>query len=191
MDKLKKQMEFLIETEKLKEIFRHSMLSSGRRENDAEHSWSLCMYAIVLEEYADEGTDILKCIKMTLIHDLVEIYAGDTYLYDEKAGKDKAEREQKAADRLFDTLPEKGAELKALWLEFDENKTKEARFANILDRFQPVVLNFMAKGIPWTENNITKAMVLEKGKNSILKANDPIRSFYMELLDESERRGYL
>ncbi len=191
MERIKEQMAFLIETEKLKEVFRHSMLESKRRENDAEHSWSLCMYALVLEEYADEGTDIFKCMKMVLIHDLVEIYAGDTYLYDEKGRQDKAERERKAADRLFDALPQKGEELKRLWLEFDENLTKEARFANILDRFQPVVLNFLAEGIPWTENNITKEMVLEKGRESILKADSPIRSFYLGLLEESEKRGYL
>ena len=162
MEKLKKQMDFIIEIDKLKSVFRQSLISDGsRHENDAEHSWHLCMLAVTLEEYAEEGTDLLKCIKMMLMHDIVEIYAGDTYLYDSEGMMDKAEREHKAADRIYGMLDmEQGEEFKNLWLEFDRAETKEAVFANILDRVQPIMLNYLTGGKMWIKNkNLQKRVV--------------------------------
>lgn len=191
MNNIEKQMEFLIEAEKLKNIMRQSPLPFGRNENDAEHSWSLCLYATVLSEYAPEGTDILKCLKMLLLHDMVEIYAGDTYLYDEAGNADKEERELAAADKLFLPLGGQGAELKALWLEFEENKTEEALFANAMDRFQPVILNYLSQGKVWKEHNINARQVLEKGKEKIGKAPSPIRDYYLDIIKQSVEKGYL
>ena len=154
MDKLKKQMDFLMEIDKLKNIFRQSLLSvDNRRENDAEHSWHLCMYAVVLEEYAPEGTDLLRAIKMMLVHDLVEIYAGDTYLYDVKGN--------------------------------------ETKFANSLDRLQPIMLNYITRGEKWLVNHVTKAQVIERGSKLTKDAHPALRKFVLDILDESVEKGYL
>ena len=194
MDKFKKQMDFLIEISKMKSIYRQSVYyeeGSIKRENDAEHSWHMCMYALVLEEYAPEGTDISKCIKMMLIHDLVEIYAGDTYLYDEKGNKDKAEREQKAADRLYGMLDEQGEELKELWYEFEANESLEAQFANTLDRLQPLLLNYLTQVYKWKENKVHISQVIEKGKWETRKVDERIKKFVMDMLEDSVKKGWL
>lgn len=192
MDKLKKQMAFLIEIDKLKSIFRQSILADGSRfENDAEHSWHLCMYAIILEEYAPEGVDMLKVLKMALIHDLVEIYAGDTYLYDVEGNKTKADREMKAADKLYSSLDKQGAELRALWEEFDLCETPEAKFANCLDRLQPIMLNYLTKGKMWLKNGVHKSDVLERGYRLVNYGHPAIVEFLNNLLDESVEKGYL
>ena len=145
MERLKKQMEFIIEVDKLKDIIRQTNLTNGeRKENDAEHSWHLALMAVFLSEYAKEPVDVLQVIKMVLIHDLVEIDAGDTYLYDEAGNGTKAAREQKAAERIFNILPgDQAEELFKLWQEFEDRKTPESKFANTLDRIQPVLLNEM------------------------------------------------
>ncbi len=194
MDRFKRQMEFLIEISKMKSIYRQSVYYEDnkiKRENDAEHSWHMCMYAVVLEEYAPKGTDISKCIKMMLIHDLVEIYAGDTYLYDEKGNADKAERERNAADKLYAMLGEQGDELKALWYEFEENESLEAQFANTLDRLQPLLLNYLTEGCKWKENGVHISQVIEKGKWETRKVDERIKRFVMDLLEDSVRKGYL
>lgn len=192
MDKLKKQMAFLIEIDKLKSIFRQSILADGSRfENDAEHSWHLCMYAIILEEYAPEGVDMLKVLKMALIHDLVEIYAGDTYLYDVEGNKTKADREMKAADKLYSSLDKQGAELRALWEEFDLCETPEAKFANCLDRLQPIMLNYLTKGKMWLKNGVHKSDVLKRGYRLVNYGHPAIVEFLNNLLDESVEKGYL
>lgn len=185
-------MDFLIEINKLKSVFRQSLLpENGRNENDAEHSWHICMYAVVLSEYAPKGTDMLKCIKMMLIHDLVEIYAGDTYLYDEKGNEDKAEREEKAACKLYSMLNEQGEELKALWYEFDECKTQESVFANVLDRLQPLLLNYGTEGKLWKENNVTIDQVLAKGKWKTRNVDERIKQYVYDLLNSAVEKGYL
>lgn len=192
MDKLKKQMEFLIEIDKLKSVFRQSLIPEDRRnENDAEHSWHMCMYAIVLQEYAPENIDMLKCLKMLLIHDLVEIYAGDTYLYDEKGYKDKAERETKAADRLYGLLGEQGNELKALWYEFESCETEESIFANAIDRLQPILLNYLTQGEQWKKHNVNISQVIEKGKWKTRKVDEKIRQYVLNLLNDAVDKGYL
>lgn len=191
MNDINKQLEFLIKAEELKNIFRQTYIPCDRKENDAEHSWSLGLYTLVLFEYADEGTDLLKTLKMVMLHDMVEIYAGDTFLYDDKGNESKAAREAEAARRIFGILGEQGDELKAIWEEFDENKSKEARFANIMDRFQPVILNYLSEGKTWREHGVHKGQVLAAGKDKILKANSPIKDVYLRLLDESVEKGYL
>ncbi|MGN1317716.1 MAG: HD domain-containing protein [Lachnospirales bacterium] len=192
MDKLKTQMEFLIEVNKLKSIFRQSMLPEDRRfENDAEHSWHMCMYAIVLEEYAPDGIDMLKCLKMLLIHDLVEIYAGDTYLYDEKGYEDKLEREKKAADKLYGILGKQGDKLKELWYEFENCESEESMFANALDRLQPILLNYLTQGEQWIKHNVNISQVIEKGKWKTRKVDEKIRQFVFDLLNDAVKKGYL
>lgn len=192
MDKLLKQIEFLTEIDKVKNVFRQSLLSdASRHENDAEHSWHLCMYAIVLEEYAEPGTDMLKVLKMALVHDLVEIYAGDTYLYDEVGNLSKARREKEAADKLYSMLGEQGADLRALWEEFDECTSREARFANCFDRLQPVMLNYLTEGKMWLKNKIHKADVI-KGNHRLLSYGHPkLTEFFNKIVDESVKKGYL
>jgi putative hydrolase of HD superfamily len=192
MDKLKQQMDFLVEIDKMKGVYRQSLLADGsRHEDDAEHSWHLCMYAVVLGEYAPEGTDMLRVIKMVLVHDLVEIYAGDTYLYDVEGNKTKAAREKQAADKLYSMLDEQGAELRALWEEFDECESVEAKFANGLDRLQPIMLNYLTKGEMWLKNGIHRADVWDRGYRLVNYGHPKLVEFLKELLDECVEKGYL
>ena len=144
IEKLRKQMDFIIEIDKMKNIYRQTLvLNEDRAENDAEHSWHLAMMVMLLSEYANEPIDVLHTIKMVLIHDIVEIDAGDTYCYDEEGYKDKNERETKAAERIFGILPhDQKNEMYNLWLEFEDRKTPEAKFAAVLDRIQPIMLNY-------------------------------------------------
>lgn len=193
MERLKKQMDFIVEIDKLKNIFRQSLVTDGsRNENDAEHSWHLCMLAITLEEYAEKDTNIFKCIKMMLIHDIVEIYAGDTYLYDDEAMKDKSERELRAAEKIYGLLPkEQGDIFKNLWLEFEEGKTKEANFANILDRMQPLMLNYLTDGKAWKEHEISAKQVFEKNKRLFKNGHPKIAEYISNIINESIEKGYL
>lgn len=193
MDKIKKQLEFLIEIDKLKEIFRQSLLvNSQRRENDGEHSWHLCMYAVVLQEYAPENTDILKVLKILLMHDLVEIYAGDTYLYDVEANKTKAVREQAAAQKIYGLLPEEqGKEFKELWYEFEACESIESQFANSLDRLQPVMLNYLSQGKKWLENGVHKNDVIQRANRLMDYGAPQIKEVFLKILDDSVKKGYL
>lgn len=192
MEKFRKQMDFLIEINKLKSVFRQSLLpEDGRNENDAEHSWHLCMYAVVLSEYAPKDIDLLKCIKMLLIHDLVEIYAGDTYLYDEKGNEDKLKRETEAADKLYSMLGKQGDDLKALWYEFDACESEEAVFANAMDRIQPVILNYFTEGKLWRKNNVNISQVIEKGKWKTRKVDERIKQYVYTILNDAVDKGYL
>ena len=188
-----RQMDFVIELDKLKSVFRQSLISDGsRHENDAEHSWHLCILAMTLEKYAEENTDILKCMKMMLIHDVVEIYAGDTYLYDEEGNKDKAEREMKSAEKIYGMLSDdQKKEFMDLWIEFDEGKTKESIFANILDRVQPIMLNYLTKGKMWLKNGIHKQQVVDKAWRIFQLAHPDIAEYMMKIIDESVEKGYL
>jgi len=166
-DRLARQIEFMLEIDRLKDISRQNYLMNGkRRENDAEHSWHLAVLAMLLSEYnGDDKIDLLKVIKMILIHDLVEIDAGDTYCYDEKANIDKRDRELKAAERIFQILPEDQAkEFRALWDEFEAVKTAEAKFAASLDRFQPFLLNFHTRGKSWKEHDVSRQQVMTRNQ---------------------------
>ena len=191
--KFERQMEFIIEIDKMKSVFRQSLLSDGsRHENDAEHSWHLCMMAMTFEEYAEENTDILKCLKMLLIHDIVEIYAGDTYLYDEKGNEDKKEREMKSAEKIYGLLDDnQKKEFMDLWIEFDNGKTKEAVFSNILDRVQPIMLNYLTHGKMWLKNGICKKQVTDKAWRVLNLAHPCISEYMMKIIDECVKKGYL
>ncbi|WP_250278230.1 HD domain-containing protein [[Clostridium] colinum] len=193
MEKLKKQMSFLIEIEKLKNVFRQTLIyDKSRNENDAEHSWHMAMYAIILEEYAPKGTDILKVIKMALIHDIIEIYAGDTFLYDEEMIKTKEKREKEAAKKIYSILPQQqGEEIKALWQEFEEKKTNEAIFCGILDRIQPIILNYLTEGGTWKKYNIKKETILQKGNIIFEEADERLKQYVLSIIDESIEKGYL
>lgn len=162
--RLRTQLTFLIEIDRLKTVLRQSPLAAAaRRENDAEHSWHLAMMVLLLAEYADEPVDPAHTTELVLIHDLVEIYAGDTPLYDTEAAKTQELREQAAADRLFAQLPgDQAARLRALWDEFEARQTPEARFAKAVDRLQPMLLNWMARGGTWETHNATASQVLSR-----------------------------
>ena len=166
LERLERQLAFLIEIDKLKDVVRRNYLAhGGRRENTAEHSWHLAMAALVLAEHAEEPVDLERVLPMLLVHDLVEIDAGDTYCYDPVAHLDKAERERCAADRLFALLPaEQGAELRELWEEFEERATPDARFANAVDRLMPVLHNYHSEGRAWREHGVDAGQVLERNR---------------------------
>ncbi len=166
MTRLEKQIQFIVEVDKVKNIFRQTYLSDGeRKENDAEHSWHLALSAILLKEYVSEEVDLLKVITMVLIHDLVEIDAGDTYAYDSAGAKDKREREEKAADRIFSILPtEQGQYFRELWEEFEEYETEEAKYTHLLDNFQPMLLNDAAKGKSWSEHQVKKQQIYKRNE---------------------------
>lgn len=166
MTRLEKQIQFIVEVDKVKNIFRQTYLADGKRkENDAEHSWHLALSAILLKEYVSEEVDILKVITMVLIHDLVEIDAGDTYAYDSEGAKDKREREEKAADRIFNILPtEQGQYFRELWEEFESYETEDAKYAHLLDNFQPMLLNDASKGKSWSEHQVKKEQIYKRNE---------------------------
>lgn len=170
MNRLEQQIEFCKEIDKQKFIGRQSYLSDGkRRENDAEHAWHAALMAIILSEYSNEKIDLLKTVTMILMHDLVEIDAGDTYAYDEKNNQTKDEREQQAANRIFGLLPpDQKDKFHSLWQEFEACETPEAKFARTLDNFQPTMLNQLTSGILWAENNIKISQILNRNKNTAL-----------------------
>ena len=157
-ERLKKQMDFILEVDKVKNIMRQTYLADGnRKENDAEHSWHLALMAVLLKEYAPEEVDLSKVIPMVLIHDLVEIDAGDTYAYDDDGAKTKRAREKKGADRIFGLLPEdQGKWLYDLWEEFEAYETPEAKYAHMLDNSQPLFLNDATDGISWGVSSVVK-----------------------------------
>ena len=163
-ERLARQLQFILEIDKLKGILRRSLLlDSGRRENSAEHSWHLAIMVLVLAEHANEPFDVLHTLKLVLIHDIVEIDAGDTYAYDAGGHADKAERERKAAHRIFGLMPaEQAAEMIELWEEYESQQTPEARFALAMDRLMPLLHNYHTGGITWRENQVTVAQVEER-----------------------------
>lgn len=164
--RIKRQFDFLQEADKEKNIFRQTYIADGsRKENDAEHSWHLAMMVLIMSEYANEEIDVLHTMSMVLVHDLIEIDAGDTYAYDSAGNATKKERELKAADRLFCILPEDQAEkIRGLWDEFEEGVTPEARFANSLDKIQPLMLNNASGGRSWEEHEVRLSQVI--GRNA-------------------------
>ncbi len=166
MNRLEQQLQFILEIDKVKKIIRQTPLSdASRKENDAEHSWHIALMAYLLQEYAEEPVEVSKVMLMVLIHDLVEIDAGDTYAYDTEGAKTKDERERKAADRIFGLLPEdQGMYLKALWEEFEAYETAEAKYAHMLDNFQPLLLNDAAGGISWTEHQVKKSQIYKRNE---------------------------
>jgi putative hydrolases of HD superfamily len=190
--RFERQIQFILEVDKLKTILRRTyLLNADRVENTAEHSWHLAIGAILLAEHANEPVDITRVLKMVLVHDIVEIDAGDTYFYDEAAEVDKSTREQTAADRLFGILPaDQGEELRALWEEFELGETPEARFALALDRFMPQLHNYYTEGRSWNEHGITADRVLERNA-SIANGSGKLWDCARSLLDDAVERGFL
>lgn len=165
---LNKLFDFFREIDKEKLIGRQTFLADGsRKENDAEHAWHMAIMAYLLAEYANEEIDVLKTIMMLLIHDLVEIDAGDTYAYDESGKATQRERELKAADRIFSLLPkEQGQKLRALWDEFEERETAEAKFARTMDNIQPMMLNDASDGLAWREHEVKLSQILKRNERT-------------------------
>ncbi|MGG6269748.1 HD domain-containing protein [Leptolyngbya sp. AN03gr2] len=190
--RLQAQIQFIVEIDKLKHVFRQTLLmDKSRRENDAEHSWHLAMMAIVLSEYADSQVNLLRVLKMVLIHDLVEIDAGDTFCYDAIALQDQSDREQKAADRLFGMLPENiGEELRTLWEEFEAKETLDAQFAAALDRLQPLLHNYYTQGGTWKMANVTEAQV-RKRMAPVSICSPVLGEFVDSLIEDAIRQGFI
>lgn len=168
LDRLKKQIDFIKEIDKEKFIERQTYLSNGqRKENDSEHAWHMAIMTLLLSEYSNQKIDVLKTISMLLIHDLVEIDAGDTYAYDENAKSTQAEREEKAAQRIFNLLPEdQSKKIYDLWKEFEEQQTPESKFARTMDNFQPCMLSDATDGKSWVEHQVKLSQILERNKNT-------------------------
>ncbi|QNS02678.1 HD domain-containing protein [Streptomyces xanthii] len=190
-ERLRAQLTFLVEVDRLKTVLRQSPLAAAdRRENDAEHSWHLAMMVGVLAEHSDRPVDVGHTVQLVLVHDLVEIYAGDTPLYDSAAGADQEEREAAAADELFGLLPDDQARrMRALWDEFEERRTPEARFAKAMDRLQPLLLNWMARGGTWRTPGVTADDVRAR-KAVIGDASGSLWEAGRRLIDEGEQRGW-
>lgn len=191
-DRLRKQLDFLLEIDKEKEIYRQThILGGSRRENDAEHAWHMAIMAFVLQEYANEPVDVLRVMKMVLMHDLVEIYAGDTYAYGETGKESQRERELAAADKIFGMLPEdQEQEFRAIWEEFEEKKSPEAKFARMLDNYQPLSLNNANQGGDWRAHNVARSQV-EK-RNEISKEGSQLMGQVIaDIIEENVRKGNL
>ncbi|MFD2652198.1 HD domain-containing protein [Brucella rhizosphaerae] len=190
--RLRQQFQFILEVEKLKQIIRRTPLLDGsRRENDAEHTWELTLMAMVLHEHANEKVDLLRALKMLIIHDIVEIDAGDTFIYDEVGAIDQEEREIQAADRIFGILPkDQSLEFRALWDEFEARTTPEAQFARAMDRLQPLLHNFFTSGGTWHTPGVTASDVLDR-KLPISHASDVLWEAVQRIITEGVERGYL
>ena len=190
-DRLKRQLEFCREIDKEKFIGRQTYLSDGKRkENDAEHAWHMAVMTVLLSEYSNEKIDVLKTVTMLLIHDIVEIDAGDTYAYDEEAKKTQRQREEAAADRIFGILPDDQRDkFRSLWEEFEAGETPEARFAHTMDNFQPTMLNDMTDGKSWQERGVYLSQILERNKNTGLGSSELWDYSYNEMLLKNVKNG--
>ncbi len=191
-DDLLKQLAFIKEIDKLKYILRKTKLfNSNRNENDAEHSWHLSLMALVLAGHANQPVDLLKVIKMLLIHDIVEIDAGDTFIYDTQKSHDNTAEEREAANRIFGLLPDEQAnDLIAVWEEFEAGQTDEAKFARAMDRLEPLLQNTSNNGGTWTEFDVRYDAVYAK-KKVIQNGSDTIWQYAEQLLNENVKTGIL
>lgn len=191
-DRLRRQLEFIVELDKAKAVLRRNPLVDGsRRENDGEHMWHLAVMAIVLAEHAEPPVDVIKVMRMLLLHDVVEIDAGDVFVYDDAAREGQAEREQKAADRIYGLLPDDQAEeLRTLWEEFEARETPESKFAAAIDRLQPLLLNHASGGGAWRDHGITSDRVYARNA-AISTAAPALWARARELIGEAVERGHL
>ena len=191
-DQLLKQIEFIKEIDKLKYIVRKTkLLNSDRHENDAEHSWHLAMMAIILSEHSNSPIDVLKVVKMLLIHDIVEIDAGDTFIYDTQRSHDNTREERQAAERIFGLLPnDQATELIAIWEEFEGQETNEAKFARAMDRLEPLLQNVSNNGGTWSEFEIGFDKVYHK-KQVINHGSSRIWKYAEQLINDSVEKGIL
>ncbi|MCD7868836.1 MAG: HD domain-containing protein [Clostridiales bacterium] len=192
MERLQRQLDFILEADKEKNIFRQTYLADGqRKENDAEHCWHLALMALLLKEYSNEEVDLSRVIPMVLGHDLIEIDAGDTYAYDEEGAKTKQERERKAADRIYSLLPEdQGTWLRELWEEFEAYETPEAKFAHVLDNFQPLFLNDASDGRSWTEHQVKKSQIYKRNRRTA-EGSETIWAYMETLIDKHIQLGHI
>lgn len=192
-ERLRAQWTFLIEIDKLKTVLRQSPLTTAeRRENDAEHSWHLAMMVLVLAEYSDEPIDVAHTIQLVVVHDLIEIYAGDTPLDDTEARLGQEERERAAADQLFPLLPaDQAAYFRALWDEFEQRQTPEARFAKTMDRLQPFLLNWMVRGRTWQARGVRADDVRKRNESVIGDASASLWQATEKMISEAQRQGWL
>jgi len=191
--RFKRQIEFVLETDKLKKIARRTtLLDVSRQENSAEHSWHIALLVLILSEYAqDKKIDLLQVIKLLLIHDLVEIDAGDTYCYNEAGSRDQQTREIKAADRIFNILPtDQAVALRALWDEYEAKDTPESKFANALDRVQPFLHNYFTRGHTWHKHGIRKSQVVTRMK-PVDDGSPVLWEYVSSLIDDAVEKGYL
>jgi putative hydrolases of HD superfamily len=191
-DRLERQLAFVVEIDKLKRVLRRTLLTdSSRRENSAEHSWHLAVMAVLLAEHAAAPVDVHRVIKMLLIHDVVEIDAGDTFLYDEPARAAKDEKERQAAERLFGLLPaDQESELRALWDEFEARESPEARFAFALDRLQPLLHNVATEGRSWREHGVVAHQV-ERANRPMGEGAPGLWERAVRLIEEAVEKGFL
>ena len=189
-ERFEKQLAFILEADKEKNIFRQTHITDyARSENDAEHAWHMAMMIYLLKEYADEEFDVAKAMMMALIHDIVEIDAGDTYAYDDIAIATQKEREDKAADRIFGLLPEdQSAHLKSLFYEFEAGESAEARFAKVMDNFQPLLLNDLNGGRDWREHNVCKSRVIKRQDKS-KNGSDFIWKHTRKIIEDNVQKG--
>lgn len=192
MDRLSSQISFIIELDKLKTIHRQTwLIDATRRENSAEHSWHIAMMALILQEHSKEPVDLQKVVKMLLIHDIVEIDAGDVLVYDTAGQQQKAEREQQAAARIFGLLPDDQTEtIRQLWQEFEAGTTAEARFAAALDRLMPLLHNYLTEGRAWQQHGITAQQVLTRNAH-IAEGSPQLWEYAKEIVQQSVQKGYL
>jgi putative hydrolase of HD superfamily len=191
-ERLRQHIAFIVEIDKLKAVLRQNVLiDRSRRENSAEHSWHIAVMALVLMDHAGPEVDPLRVLKMLLIHDLVEIDAGDTFLYDTAAAADQAARERAAAERLYGMLsPDLAADLRALWDEYEAGESPDARFGRALDRLNPLLLNYHTEGLMWRRNNVSGRDVL--ARNRVIERGSPSLWRYAEaLIKDAIAKGWL
>jgi putative hydrolase of HD superfamily len=192
-ERFKNQIEFILEVDKLKKILRRTtLLDRSRQENSAEHSWHIALIVLVLSEYAEaDNLNLLQVIKLLITHDLVEIDAGDTYCYDESGAQDQKARETRAAGRIFNILPEDQAKsFRSLWDEYEDRKTPESKFANALDRFQPLLHNYFTHGQSWRQHGIQKKQVLSR-MQPVEEGSSFLWDYVTSLIDDAVEKGYL
>lgn len=190
--RLDQQLKFTAEIDKMTSVYRRTMLISGERhENDAEHSWHIAVMALIFKEYCVEEPSVERAIKMCVVHDLIEIYAGDTFAYDVKGNESKEEREKAAADKLFSQLPkEQGDEIRALWEEFDAMETTDSKYAACLDRIQPLLHNTLTEGHTWRNGGAVRPQVENRAR--IIKEFMPeVYTWLMKNLDRGVAMGWL
>ena len=191
--RFKRQIEFILEADKLKKIARRTtLLDVTRQENSAEHSWHIALLVLILAEYAEDADlDLLQVIKLLLIHDLVEIDAGDTYCYDEIGGRDQQKRERKAAERIFNILPADQADaFRALWDEYETRATPESKFANAVDRVQPFLHNYFTRGRTWQKHGIRKSQVIKR-MQPVHEGSRTLGEYVVSLIDDAVQQGFL
>jgi putative hydrolase of HD superfamily len=191
-ERLARQIQFLVEMDRLKSVMRRTfVIGADRYENSAEHSWQLALAAMILAEHANEPIDLPHVLKMLLVHDIIEIDAGDTYAYDEQGALDKVEREERAAERIFGLLPpDQAAQVRALWDEFEAGTTPEAQFANAVDRVMPLLHNYYTEGRSWQEHGITRDQVMVRN-GPVPGASLALAALVREIVDDAVARSYL